>query len=151
MFYFYLFVFVVSGLAAIFFISRSTVGSYQKLAVGVGVLALLAAAYYFGGKGGVSPFSLPTSIGLGPEGSQLGTIAIGVAGAVLGTLGSVVFSKPASLPMLVDFLKPLSACPLTIIPVIKLIESAGEQNALSLLLLFCLSYQTGFFWERLLK
>lgn len=151
MFYLYLLAFLVSGLAAIFFIARSTIGPYQKLAVGVGVLVLLAAAYYFGGDVGVSPFSLPTSVGLGPEGSQLGAIAIGVVGAVLGTLGSVLFSKPASLPPVADFLKPLSACPLTLIPVIKLIESAGEQNPLSMLLLFCLSYQTGFFWERLLK
>jgi hypothetical protein len=151
MFYLYVLAFLVSGIAAIFFILRSTLGPYQKFAVGVGVLVLLVAAYYFGGKVGVSPFSIPTSVGLGPGSPQLGAIAIGVAGAVLGTLGSVLFSKPAAMPTAADFLKPLSACPLTLIPVIKLIESAGEQNALSMLLLFCLSYQTGFFWERLLK
>ena len=151
MIYLYLFAFLVSGVAAIFFIVRSSTGLYQKFAVGLGVLVLLATAYYFGGRAGVSPFSQPTSIGLGPEGSQVATIVVGLIGAILGTLGSVFFSKPASMPTLVDLLKPLSACPLTLTPVIRLIESAGEQNGLSMLVLFCLSYQTGFFWEKSLK
>jgi hypothetical protein len=38
-----------------------------------------------------------------------------------------------------------------VVAVVVLAEASGEQSLLTFMLLFALSYQNGFFWERVLK
>jgi hypothetical protein len=90
----------------------------------------------------LSPFGSTGQIPFGGA-EDARPIIIGIIGAVLGVLGSCL-----TYTVLV---KPLCTIPLVLIPTIKLITAANDGTILSLLLLFALSYQNGFFWERLLR
>ena len=142
--------FVVSCFAAIYFAAFYLESKVEKLAVLSACLALIVGSYVFASSSGASPFAARTAIGLGTTPTPY-SVLLGVCGAVLGVIGSIFFKRGKRDLRLKEFVRPLSVCPMTLIPVIKLIESSSEQDLLAFLLLFCLSYQTGFFWDRLLK
>lgn len=49
-----------------------------------------------------------------------------------------------------SFIRPLVATPFILVPTIKLVESTDDSDLLALALLFGLSYQNGFFWQRVI-
>jgi hypothetical protein len=117
--------------------------------VGV-VLAFGAMAYLLATDSPISPFSRSSVISLGREPTTI-SIVVALLGAIAGVFGSYFFNLAPAKVHIRSLLRPLTASPLVIIPTIKLVESAGDPNPLAYTLLFALSYQNGFFWERLLK
>jgi hypothetical protein len=142
--------FSASLAAAVFFIWQIRIGLIWRICLGAAVASFGIVAYLFATSSTISPFggNARTSFGYW---DNTASIIVAVMGALLGVVGSVLFrsdSKPFNLN---NCLRALATCPLILIPTLKLVETSGEQTLLSSILLFALSYQNGFFWERLLK
>jgi hypothetical protein len=132
----------------------SSLNRTQKGVLAVALVAIGGLSYYLGGRSGLSPFTVSGSLWFGSDKPESGNISLtltGIAGAIAGTVGSYFFRADAKTIDYRGILKPLAFCPITMIPVIKMIESANDKTFLGHALLFCIAYQTGFFWERLLK
>jgi hypothetical protein len=142
--------FGMSVLFAIGFAVTSTHAIALKAAIVVAALAFGIIAYLLATSSPISPFSRPAGLAFGTDHS-IASIVVALVGAIAGVFGSYLFNLGTAELSLRSFLRPLSATPLVIVPTIKLIESAGDHSALAYILLFGLSYQNGFFWERLLK
>jgi hypothetical protein len=144
--------FAMSIFCVIFFVIRSTHSVLVKAATIAIVFTFAALAYFLATSSPISPFSRPPGTSFGTaDNATIASIGISLVGAVGGVFGSYIFNLGTSNISLRALLRPLSACPLVIIPTIKLIESTNDETVLAYLLLFALSYQNGFFWERLLK
>jgi hypothetical protein len=144
--------FAISIFCAIFFVVRSPRSVVVKTTTIVSVVALAALAYFLATTSPISPFSRSLGASFGAaDNHTIASVCISLVGAIGGVFGSYIFNLGTSNISLRALLRPLSACPLVIIPTIKLIESTSDDTVLSYLLLFALSYQNGFFWERLLK
>jgi hypothetical protein len=145
-----LIVFLASTLFAIVFVLTSRHSIAIKLAIVATSLAFAAVSYLLATSSAISPFSHSSKLSYGLE-QGAGSIGVALFGAIAGVFGSYVFNLGTASFNLRGLLRPLSACPLVIVPTVKPIESASDQSALAYILLFALSYQNGFFWERLLK
>jgi hypothetical protein len=144
--------FLGSALFAVFFTLKSGHTITARLAIVAATLLFGLIAYLVATSSTLSPFSRSSSIAFGANSQATSLfIVVALAGAVAGVFGSYFFKLRDAGVSLRGLLRPLSASPLVIIPTIKLIESAGDPSALAYILLFALSYQNGFFWERLLK
>jgi hypothetical protein len=144
--------FLASALFAVFFTLRSRHTIAARLALVGATLLFGLVAYLVATSSTFSPFSRSSSIAFGVGSQATGLfIVVALTGAVAGVFGSYFFKLGNAGFSVRGLLRPLSASPLVIIPTIKLIESAGDPTALAYILLFALSYQNGFFWERLLK
>ncbi|MGR9249955.1 hypothetical protein [Rhizobium leguminosarum] len=143
--YLLLVVFVASAALLVFVLPRNKF--YWPLFVVVFILVVLA---IYLSTSPSSPFGSTARSTLGPDDVTY-SVLVGVVGALLGVVGSCLSKLGGRRLSLHYFYKPLAASPLTLIPVIKLIEASDGRDLLTLLLLFALSYQTGFFWERLLN
>jgi hypothetical protein len=149
--WFYALLFSVGCIAAFYFSFSANINSRLKLVFAAFLLILAGASFFLAGRSGLSPFSFTNNQTLGPSGDNVFFAITGVAGAVGGIVGSYFFRIEPGRINYRELLKPLSFCPVTLIPVIKMIEAANDTTFLGYILLFCLAYQTGFFWERLLK
>jgi uncharacterized integral membrane protein len=143
-------VFLLSLALGISFVARARMAVAWKGILGATVILLLITAYIFADQSQVSPFGSPTGLGFGFWDKSL-PVAIGIVGAVLGVFGSHLFTQTADVLDWRGLTKALVASPILIIPTIKLVEATGEQNLLTMMLLFGISYQNGFFWERVLE
>lgn len=143
-------VFIASACIAIYFIYQAQIPLWWRAILIVAVVLFAVLAYVLATKTDISPFSTSGRISFGAA-NQWPSIIIAVIGAVAGVIGSYFFHLGSKSINWRSFIPPLATAPLVLIPTIKLVEASGEQTALGLLLLFALSYQNGFFWERLLK
>ncbi|WP_156886627.1 hypothetical protein [Rhizobium gallicum] len=143
-------VFAMSIVSAIVLIALSSFSWLAKFAFTLAILSIGMMCYYFAGVSGLSPFSFSTRETLGPSESVVSAV-LGMVGAIAGVIGSYFFRTESNSYRVRDLLRPLSFCPITLIPVIKTVEASDDSTFLGLALLFCISYQTGFFWERMLK
>lgn len=143
-------IFSVSVVLGIIFIAQSSLPVAWRAVFTLGLALFAVFAYLFATLSGVSPFSAGSGRGFGFWDQSI-PVAVGVVGAVVGVAGSHLIKIGETPFAWRVLLKPLLIAPVVIIPTIKLIESAGEQNLVSMLLLFAVSYQNGFFWERIMK
>jgi hypothetical protein len=143
-------IFLVSVVVAILAIYKSPLATWSRVILFFLILLFAALAYILATKTSISPFSLANATRFGSE-SQVAAILIAIVGAVSGVVGSYFFRLGDQNISWRGFAAPLATAPLVLIPTIKLVEASGEQTPLALLLLFALSYQNGFFWERLLR
>jgi hypothetical protein len=147
----YALVFVVALLAALFVCLSSSLSGILKIVFVFFLVAFAGASYFLAGRSGLSPFSFRTGQTLGSSKDNILFAVTGIVGAVAGVVGSYFFRVDPNKINYRDLLRPLAFCPVTLIPVIKMVEAADDTTFLGYVLLFCLAYQTGFFWERLLK
>jgi hypothetical protein len=128
--------------------------SFQSLKHGSWLVGLFAIAFaaiaIISRSSPASPFTTSSEILLGADYVNYPVI-VGLGGALLGVIGSYFFKLADRKFSWRELLPPICASPFTIIPVIKLIEANRSSDQLSLLLLFGLAYQSGFFWERLIN
>jgi hypothetical protein len=142
--------FLASALLAIIFVYRSPLQMWSRVLVILAIVLFSVLAYLLASRTGISPFSSSGAISFGYS-NQWISILIAIAGAVTGVAGSYFFNLGDQAIHWRSLARPLATAPLVLIPTIKLVETSGEQTPLALILLFALSYQNGFFWERLLK
>jgi hypothetical protein len=143
-------IFLASVIAAVVLLVRSPVPVVARLGLGITLLAFLVLAYFFAAKSKISPFGTSSTIDFGFWDQSL-QIGIATIGAIAGVIGSYFFRIGQEPITWRSFVRPLSTCPIVLIPTLKLVESSGEQTLMTVAVLFALSYQNGFFWERLLK
>jgi hypothetical protein len=143
-------VFSASAVLAVIFVYRSGMPIFWSLVTTLVIIAFALLAYFMATKSAVSPFGLNRAIGFGFW-DQSVPIAVAIVGAVTGVLGSVLFNLSSASFNWLSLVRPLATCPIILIPTLKLVETAGEQTLLTMIVLFALSYQNGFFWEKLLK
>jgi hypothetical protein len=144
-------IFLISTIAVIGFALSSRRSTAAKATIVAGTLAFSLFAYLLATTSTISPFSRSSGVSFGADDHLNMSIVIALVGAIGGVFGSYLFNLGGGSFNVRGLLRPLSACPLVIIPTIKLVESASDRSALAYILLFALSYQNGFFWERLLK
>ncbi len=96
-----------------------------------------------------SPFSLGRVITFGLTEDLTNLLAV-VGGSIAGVVGSVYFKAGRLTVRLQQFVRPLACTPLTLIPLLKLVEGLETITVLGIATLMVTSYQVGFFWERLL-
>jgi hypothetical protein len=142
--------FLISAVAAITLVIRSDVRIGWRVAIVFAVILFSLFAYLLATHTSISPFSSIGVVYFGNS-SQAPSILVAIIGAVTGVAGSYFFNLGERTIRVRDMARPLATAPLVLIPTIKLVEASGEQSPLALMLLFALSYQNGFFWERLLK
>jgi uncharacterized membrane protein len=142
--------FVASAFFAIGFAWKSESPAAIRIGIVGGVFAFGVLTYLLATRSPISPFSRFSAVSFGSDGHAI-SIAVAFVGAIAGVFGSYFFNLGTANINLRGLLRPLAASPLILVPTIKLIESAGDTSALAYILLFALSYQNGFFWERLLK
>lgn len=143
--------FLGSALFAVIFVWKSKRAITTKVMILASVVLIALAAYVFANSSAISPFSRSSGMSFGAQSDSIVSIGIALVGAIGGVFGSYLFNLGGANLNLRSLLRPLCACPLVIIPTIKLIETGSDQSILAYILLFALSYQNGFFWERLLK
>ncbi|TIM48778.1 hypothetical protein [Mesorhizobium sp.] len=145
----YLIVFAIAVLIALVVTIRSQMGLMAKAITAVGII-VFAIICYATSSAFFSPFA--------PHGSRVpfgavedtSNLLAAIVGTVGGIVGSVYFKAGGKLS-LVSFLRPLCCAPLTLIPILKLINGTEQLTVLGIATLVVTAYQTGFFWERLLK
>jgi hypothetical protein len=142
--------FLASALFTVILVFRSPLQIWWRAIVILAILLFSSLAYVLASRTGISPFSSTGVINFGYS-SQWLSILIAIAGAVAGVAGSYFFNLGEQTIHWRSLARPLATAPLVLIPTIKLVEASGEQTPLALILIFALSYQNGFFWERLLK
>ena len=71
------------------------------------------------------------------------------AGIVFGMVAQYVWSSPKT-PNWMDFLRPIVASPLVLLPLIGSLQG-GSLETIQLLSLTLLAFQNGFFWQQVLK
>lgn len=147
----YALIFAAGWFGAMFIALSSRLKALPKVGVIVFLVVLAAAAFYLAGRSGLSPFSFRSEQTLGPAENNVVFGIVGIVGAIAGIIGSYLFRVDARQIHFWELLRPLTFCPVTLIPVIKMVETSNDTTFLGHVLLFCLAYQTGFFWERLLK
>jgi hypothetical protein len=142
--------FLASAVFSVVLIYQSPMQIWWRLFIifAIGLFSLLA--FLLASRTGISPFSTRGVTHFG-DSSQWLSISVAIVGAVAGVAGSYLFNLGDQALRWRSLARPLATTPLVLIPTIKLVESSGEQTPLALILLFALSYQNGFFWERLLK
>ena len=144
------FTFLTSAVLTFILVIRSAISMISKILL-IGVIsAFVALTYILAKKSVISPFSVSNDIPFGSAGENM-AILVGVAGAVIGVVGSYFFQLGEKNIRWRTLVPPLACCPLTLIPTIELIKAADAKSLISLMLLFALSYQTGFFWERIIN
>jgi hypothetical protein len=144
-------IFSLSAVATVvFLLLRSDLAAYTRAALVLAVVCFTILAYLLATRSNLSPFGVGGRISFGGN-DQLVPICLAVVGAVAGILGSYFFNLGRKAVRWRGLVPPLVTFPIILIPTIKLVEASGEQSLLTLMLLFALSYQNGFFWERVLK
>jgi hypothetical protein len=143
-------IFVVSAVFAVILVFRSPMSILGRAVTIAGIVLFSLLAYLLALRTGISPFSSKVGISFG-DSDQLPSILTAIAGAIVGVAGSYFFNLGDQPINWRSLARPLATAPLVLIPTIKLVEASGEKTLLALILLFALSYQNGFFWERLLK
>ncbi len=143
-------IFSVSAILGIVFLVQSQLSVIWRAVYSVILIVFTMLAYLFATRSGISPYGSSTGVGFGFWDQSM-SVAVGVTGAILGVVGSQLIAIGKEPFAWHTLLKPLLIAPVVIIPTIKLIETAGEQSLISMLLLFAVSYQNGFFWERIMK
>jgi hypothetical protein len=144
--------FIISVPLIVFFAWKSARTMVSKVAIVGATFAFAALTYFLATSSALSPFSRSSSIPFGVEDRvTIVSVIVALVGSVGGVFGSYFFTLGKANISLRGLLRPISASPLVIVPTIKLVESSGDPSLLAYILLFALSYQNGFFWERLLK
>jgi hypothetical protein len=144
-------IFSLSAVVTVVFLAlRSDLALHTRIALCLAIVSFSVFAYVFATRWNLSPFSVSGTISFGDK-DQLVPICLAVVGAVTGILGSYFFHLGRRSIRWRGLAPPLVTFPIILIPTIKLVEASGEQSLLTFMLLFALSYQNGFFWERVLK
>ncbi|MCK1320581.1 MULTISPECIES: hypothetical protein [unclassified Bradyrhizobium] len=150
----YLLLFVISAALTIFLTFRSELPFVGKLGVNIAIATFAFYCLLFAKGVFFNPFNTgdPT-IPFGDKLSDFSPLHLlaAIFGALLGIVGSVYFKLGTLRAPLAAFVRPACCAPMTLIPVIKLAESANDTSLLGVATLFLLAYQTGFFWETLLR
>jgi hypothetical protein len=142
-------VFLASAVAAVVIAFRTRLPRAGQIALAAFAIVLVLVFYVTAAQSPLSPFGRGgIAFGVADEASVL---VIGIVGALAGVVGSVFFRLDEKRFNPRDLIKPLATSPLVLIPTVKLFETTGEANLTAFVLLFALSYQNGFFWERMLK
>jgi hypothetical protein len=81
--------------------------------------------------------------------AEIVLVVVAFAGIVFGILAHIVYYRGEQVT-LAEFLKPLVVSPLLIAPLVGVMETTGFE-VLTMLSLFILAFQNGFFWKEMLK
>jgi hypothetical protein len=142
-------IFLASVIAAVAISFFAPLPRSGRVVIAASAVVLLLVFYLTASESPISPFGRG-GIAFGIE-NEIAVLVVGIVGALAGVVGSVFFRLDEKGFNLRDFIKPLATSPLVLIPTVKLFETTGEANLTAYVLLFALSYQNGFFWERMLK
>jgi hypothetical protein len=143
--------FLGAAVAATVLILMSNLSVTYRVILAFCCISFVAMAYVLAVGSKVSPFGSSNPISFGGVESDATPVIVGIGGAIAGVIGSYFFTTNLSAFRWSALVRPLCTVPLVLIPTVKLIGAANDGTILSLLLLFGLSYQNGFFWERLLR
>jgi hypothetical protein len=143
-------VFLVSVILAIFFVIRSEFSLAWRLGLAAAVVIFAVSAYLLATNSAVSPFAASQTLSFGYWDNSV-PLTVGTVGAVFGVVGSYLIKQDRAGFDWRGLIKPLLISPMLIIPTVKLVEAAEEQTFMTMLLVFAMSYQNGFFWERVMK
>ena len=119
----------------------------NRLLVGTFVIAALVVAYVLAGASKLSPFSISGAVGFGYWDNSA-ELAVGLAGILLGIVIEFRASRPRLAFRLEDILQPLFIAPLILIPSLKIIEDLSDPDLIAHAVLFCTSFQNGYFWKK---
>jgi hypothetical protein len=143
-------IFSLSVVFALVLVLRAEMDIRWRAVLAATIALFAVVAYVLATRSEVSPFGSSTRKSFGYT-DQLLPTCLAIVGAVGGVIGSYFFRLGNRTIRWRTLVPPLVTTPLVLVPTIKLVEASGEQTLLTLILLFALSYQNGFFWERLLK
>ncbi len=136
-------VFLVCGLLSLVVAFMS---ANNRILISAFVIICLAAAYLTAGVSNISPFSISEALGFGYWDQSL-ELAIGVVGIILGVIVKI---NPGGIGIgigLKQMVQPLLLAPMILIPSLKIIEGMNDPDLIAHAILFCTSFQNGFFWK----
>jgi hypothetical protein len=140
-------VFTASSIAAIISTIFSPMQQPKKVVISLAIAVIGVAAYILASTSEISPFSQRQAAFGYFDNAKF--IAICVVGVAIGVTASIAWSSQGFKGWS-QFWRPLIASPILPIPVLKAIPNS-ESDILADFILFCLSFQNGFFWEKVLK
>ncbi len=124
----------------------SSLSAARKTVLCCSVVGFVTVAYLFAGTSSISPFSQgANSFGYFDRSLEL---SISIVGIVVGIISTVIFFD-GTRTNISDYLRPLMLSPVVMIPVVEAIPEA-EVSLVSHMLLFCIAFQNGFFWKKVL-
>jgi hypothetical protein len=117
--------FIGSALCAIGVVLNSRQSISTKVAILVAIVVFAIVTYAFAKSSSISPFARSHGVSFGAQNQSLISIGIALVGAIAGVFGSYIFQLGKADFNLRSLWRPLSACPLVIVPTVKLLESAS--------------------------
>ena len=141
--------FAILAIVGIILILMTNRSLTERLCISGVIFIFALLAYYQAGVSSVSPFGSESAIYFGYY-DRIGDFIVGLIGSILGIIGSHIFKNNFKINIK-SIAKPLIVVPVVLIPTLKLIQESNDQSLVALIFLFCLSYQNGFFWEKVFE
>lgn len=136
---------LITSVAVIWMSNTKLIGRASLIAA---LIVTSVVMYLFASQSGISPFSRD-AIGFGFWDNTV-ELSIGVLATLSGVFASIAMTSSEE-GLTQRIWRPLIVSPLILLPTLELVEDSGDRTLVSLMLLFSVAFQNGFFWQKVLE